>query len=164
MKTALKTATILSWINLIIGGILVLGGLFSMLMAPNVMLMLISVVLTGSIVLHSYATLQLRKSIINPDIPLSLQTSSGIRLVGFMALFFAMLNIGNAAVIIQNAEEAVKQVELPFKPEGFNLAKAVRIAGVISLIFSIGIVINVMLSFRLLRRYLISQQEKNSEK
>jgi hypothetical protein len=74
MKTALKTATILSWINLIIGGILVLGGLFSMLMAPNVMLMLISVVLTGSIVLHSYATLQLRKSIINPDIPLSSQT------------------------------------------------------------------------------------------
>jgi hypothetical protein len=88
MKTALKTATILSWINLIIGGILVLGGLFSMLMAPNVMLMLISVVLTGSIVLHSYATLQLRKSIINPDIPLSSQTSSGIRLVGFMAVLW----------------------------------------------------------------------------
>ena len=164
MKTALKTATILSWINLIIGGILVLGGLFSMLMAPNVMLMLISVVLTGSIMLHSYATLQLKKSIINPDIPLSSQTSSGIRLVGFMALFFAMLNIGNAAVIIQNAEEAVKQIELPFKPEGFNLVKAVRIVGVISLIFSIGIVINVMLSFRLLRRYLLSQQEKNGEK
>lgn len=158
MNTALKTATILSWINLIIGGILVLGGLISVLMTPNVMIMLISVVLTGSIVLHSYATLQLRKSIVHPEIPLTTQTSSGIRMVGFMALFFAMLNIGNAVVIIQNAGEAVKQIELPVMPKNFDIVKAVRIIGIISLIFSIGIVINVMLSFRLLRRYLLSKQ------
>ncbi len=160
MNTALKTATILSWINLIIGGILVLGGLISMLMTPNVMIMLISVVLTGSIVLHSYATLQLRKSILYPEIPLNPQTASGIRMVGFMALFFAMLNIGNAVVIIQNAAEAIKQIELPAMPKNFDLVKAVRIIGIISLIFSIGIVINVILSFRLLRSYLLSKQDK----
>lgn len=160
MNTALKTATVLSWINLVIGGVLVLGGLISMLMTPNVMIMLISVVLTGSIVLHSYATLQLRKSIINPDIPLSSQTSSGIRMVGFMALFFAILNIGNAVVIIQNAGEAIKQIELPVMPKNFDLVKAVKIIGIISLVFSIGIVINVMLSFRLLRSYLLSKQDK----
>jgi len=130
-----------------------------MLMTPNIMIMLISVVLTGSIVLHSYATLQLRKSIIHPDIPLNSQTSSGIRMVGFMALFFAMLNIGNAVVIIQNAGEAIKQIELPVMPKNFDLVKAVRIIGIISLIFSVGIVINVMMSFRLLRKYLLSKQD-----
>ena len=70
MKTALKISNVLSWINLIIGGILVLGGLLSMLMTPNASILLVSIVLTGSIVLHSYAALQLRKSIIHPEVPL----------------------------------------------------------------------------------------------
>lgn len=72
MQTTLKVSTILSWINIVIGGLLVLMGLLGVLMAPN-LIMLISVVLTGSIILHSYAALQLRKSILNPAVPLSSQ-------------------------------------------------------------------------------------------
>ena len=160
MKKALKISNILSWINLIIGGILVLGGLLSMLMTPNASILLVSIVLTGSIVLHSYAALQLRKSIVHPEIPLNKQTPTGIKLIGFMALFFAVLNIGNAVVIIQNAAEVVKQVQLPFKPESVDLVAAIRGAGIFSLLFSIGIAVNVLLSIRLLRWYLASNQEE----
>jgi hypothetical protein len=158
MKAALKISNVLSWINLIIGGILVLGGLLSMLMTPNASILLVSVVLTGSIVLHSYAALQLRKSIVHPEIPLNRQTPTGIRFIGFMALFFAILNIGNAVVIIQNAAEVAKQVQLPFKPEGIDLVATIRGAGIFSLLFSIGIAVNVLLSIRLLRWYLAKEQ------
>ena len=160
MKKALKISNILSWINLIIGGILVLGGLLSMLMTPNASILLVSIVLTGSIVLHSYAALQLRKSIVHPEIPLNKQTPTGIKFIGFMALFFAVLNIGNAVVIIQNAAEVVKQVQLPFKPEGVDLVAASLIKKIFSLLFSIGIAVNVLLSIRLLRWYLASNQEE----
>jgi hypothetical protein len=158
MKKALKISNILSWINFIIGGILVLGGLLSMLMTPNASILLVSIVLTGSIVLHSYAALQLRKSIVHPEIPLNKQTPTGIRFIGFMALFFAVLNIGNAVVIIQNAAEVVTQVQLPFKPEGIDLVAAIRGAGIFSLLFSIGIAVNVLLSIRLLRWYMAKEQ------
>ena len=160
MKTTLKISNILSWINLIVGGILVAGGLLSTLSAPNASILLVSVVLTGSIVLHSYAALQLRKSIIHPHIPLNKQTPTGIKFIGFMALFFAILNIGNAVVIIQNAAEVLKQVELPFKPEGIDLVAAIRGAGIFSLLFSIGIAANVLLSIRLLKWYLASKQQE----
>lgn len=159
MRTALKISNILSWINLIVGGLLVLGGLLAMLSTPNASILLVSVVLTGSIVLHSYAALQLRKSIVHPEIPLNKQTPTGIRFIGFMALFFAILNIGNAAMIIQNAAEVVKQVELPFKPEGIDLVAAIRGAGIFSLLFSLGIAVNVLLSIRLLKWYMAREKE-----
>lgn len=159
MKTILKITNVLSWINLTVGGILVAGGLLSMLSTPNASILLVSVVLTGSIVLHSYAALQLRKSIVHPNIPLNKQTPAGIRFIGFMALFFAMLNIGNAVVIIQNASEVLKQVELPFKPEGIDLVATIRGVGIFSLLFSIGIAVNVLLNIRLLRWYMAKAQE-----
>jgi len=153
MKTNLKISNILSWINLVIGGILVAGGLLSMLTTPNASVILVSVILTGSIVLHSYAALQLRKSIINPEVPLNKQTPVGIRFIGFLALFFAIMNIGNAVIIIRNAKEVLEQVELPFKPEGMDLVAVIRGVGVFSLLFSLGIAFNVLLNLRLLKWY-----------
>lgn len=153
MKTNLKISNILSWINLVIGGILVAGGLLSMLTTPNASVILVSVILTGSIVLHSYAALQLRKSIINPEVPLNKQTPVGIRFIGFLALFFAIMNIGNAVVIIQNAKKVLEQVELPFKPEGMNMVAVIRGVGIFSLLFSLGIAFNVLLNLRLLKWY-----------
>ncbi|MBX3254120.1 MAG: hypothetical protein KF862_08275 [Chitinophagaceae bacterium] len=161
MNNVLKTATVLSWINIVIGGLLVAGGLLGVAMTGGALMMLISVVLTGAIVLHSYATLQLRKSIIDPDVPLGNQTPVGIRMVGFIALFFAILNIGNAVVIVQNAPEVAQQalLNMPLKPDGIDFVTAVKAAGIFSLIFSIGIAVNVFLSIRLLRWYLGGKPE-----
>jgi len=159
MYKVLKVSTVLSWINIAIAGLMVLAGLFGLLMAPN-LLMVISLMLTGSVILHGYAVLQLRKSIINPEVPLSSQTPTGIRFIGFMALFFGVLNITNSVLIIQNADEAIKQANLPFQPKGVDMKSAVRIAGFFLLLFGIGVAVNVFLSTRLLRWYMINQENK----
>ncbi|MGN6494858.1 MAG: hypothetical protein ACTHLE_22915 [Agriterribacter sp.] len=160
MNGVLKTATVLSWINIIIGGFFVIGGLMFTLASGGALMMLISVVLMASIVLHGYATLQLRKSIVNPDVPLGNQTPVGIRMIGFIALFFAILSLINAMVVIQNAPEAAKLSleNVKMKPEGVDFVAIVKGAGIFLLIFSIGIAVNVFLSIRLLRWYLGGRQ------
>jgi hypothetical protein len=158
MNTTLKVATILSWINIVTGSFLVLIYLLGMLAMPNVMILIFAVI-TGSIILHAYATLQLRKSIINPAVPLSSQTPTGIRFIGFIALFFAMLSLGNAVVMIQKAEEVIKMANLPYVPKGINMVSLLQAFGVIFLLFSIGIAVNVFLSTRLLRWYLMNKEE-----
>ena len=160
MKGVLKTATVLSWINIIIGGFFVIGGLMFTLASGGALMMLISVVLMASIVLHGYATLQLLKSIVNPDVPLGNQTPVGIRMIGFIALFFAILSLINAMVVIQNAPEAAKLSleNVKMKPEGVDFVAIVKGAGIFLLIFSIGIAVNVFLSIRLLRWYLGGRQ------
>ncbi len=163
MKKVLSISNVLSWINIIIGGIMVIGGLMGTLMAGGALTMLLSVVLTASIVLHSYATMQLRKSIVNPGIPLSNQTSGGLRMVGYIALFFSIMNIASAVMIIQNASEAAKQITLPFKVEGFDIVKAIRFSGVFSLLFSISVAVNVLLSFQMLRWYMVNKNNQKAE-
>ena len=130
------------------------------LASGGALMMLISVVLMASIVLHGYATLQLRKSIVNPDVPLGNQTPVGIRMIGFIALFFAILSLINAMVVIQNAPEAAKLSleNVKMKPEGVDFVAIVKGAGIFLLIFSIGIAVNVFLSIRLLRWYLGGRQ------
>jgi hypothetical protein len=160
MKLSLKIVNILSWINIIIAAILVFAGLLGTLMSAGALTMLLSVVLTGSIVLHSYATLQLKKSILNPEIPLSSQTSGGLKLVGWIALFFAIMNITSALMIMQNAAEAAKQITLPFEAKGFNIAAAIKFVAVFSLLFSISVAVNVMMSFQLLRGYIAKKSSK----
>ena len=89
MNRILKISTILTWINMIIWGLASLLMFLGGLVARNIGLIIISFLLSV-IVLHSYAALQLRKSIRNPAIPLSNQTPIGIRFIGFIALFFGM--------------------------------------------------------------------------
>lgn len=60
---------------------------------------------------------------------------------------------------MQNAEEAIKQANLPYQPKGVNLAALVRIVGGFLLLFSIGVAVNVFLSTRLLRWYMFSKEE-----
>ncbi|MFT3947960.1 MAG: hypothetical protein QM763_13400 [Agriterribacter sp.] len=162
MKTALKISNVLSWINIIIGGILVLGGLIGVLMSGSLAAIL-SVVLVGSIVLHSYACFQLRKSILNPEILLSTQTSGGIRMVGYIALFFAVMYITSAIISLQDPYEVAKQINLPFKVEGFDIVSIVRITGIFALLFGLSITANVMLSFQLLRWYTANNNNQKAQ-
>src|ERR1022692_982517 len=110
MKKILALSNILSWVNLIIGSLLVLCALLAIMAFPPFAVM-ISVVLVGCIVLHSYAALQLRKSVLNAAIPLNRQTPVGIRMMGYMALFFTIMLFSNAVYILQNTQELLKQVQ-----------------------------------------------------
>lgn len=66
-------------------------------------------------------------------------------------------------MIIQNAPEAARQITLPFKVEGFDLVSAMRFTGIFSLIFSISVAVNVMLSFRMLRWHMVNHISRKPE-
>ena len=160
MKKVLTVSNILSWINLVISSILLIFALLIFVSAP-IFPVLISIVLIGCIALHSYASLQLRKSIVNPTLPLGPQTPVGIRLMGSMALIFAFMSFLSAVFLLTNINEVLKQYKFPADVNKANLKTGLIISGVFSLIFSLCVVMNVILNLRLLKWYII---EKDSNK
>ncbi|MES1159446.1 MAG: hypothetical protein ABUM51_01700 [Bacteroidota bacterium] len=155
MKKALKISTILSWFNMIIWGIsaglTLLGGVLS----GNMPLLIVGV-LTGVIVLHSYASLQLHKSIRNPAIPLSSQTPVGLRFIGFIALFFGISFFTEGLAMLQSTRELAKLLEPQMPPQikDMDVAKFIRTTGIFGVVTGLCVSINVFLGFRLLRWYL----------
>ncbi|HEX9511386.1 MAG TPA: hypothetical protein VF939_12945 [Puia sp.] len=159
MKNALKVSTILSWFNLIVWGLFAGLGLLGGLFGGNLVFLTITVI-TGFIVLHSYAALQLHKSIRNPSVPLSSQTPVGIRFIGFVALFLGVLYIGDGVGLLQNTRDVVKMMEpqLPPQAKDLDLNKLFKATGAFSLVAGACIAVNVFLSFRLLRWYLFLRE------
>lgn len=159
MKNALKASTILSWFNLIVWGLFAGIGLLGALFGGGLVFLTITV-LTGFIVLHSYAALQLHKSIRNSSVPLSSQTPVGIRFIGFIALFLGVLYIGDGVGLLQSTGEMAKLMapQLPPQAKDLDLNKLLKATGAFSLIAGICIAVNVFLSFRLLRWYLFLRE------
>ena len=171
MKTTLKVATILSWFNLIfwglINGLLLLGALSTMNM-PGLLI----AVLMSAIPLNCYAALKLHRSIRNPSIPLNQQTPTGVRFVGFIALFFGVNSIGDGFALIKNPREFLdflkdfytKQApEIAQMPAFKSIGLAdMRTAGVICLILGLCMAVNVVLNLRLLRWYLLLRKNDAS--
>lgn len=162
MKTVLKIATVLTWINLVLWGIiavvLVLGSL-----AAQAFVFTAAGFLLSSIPLNCYAALQLHKSIRHPAVKLSSQTPVGIRFVGFIALFFGIMMITNSISNIQNPREILQLTKdsLPGIKgmEAYPMTESsVRRAGIIVLLLGLSVVVNILLNFRLLRWYYLVRQ------
>ncbi len=86
MKTVLKISSILSWFNMIVWGIVIVLLVLNILGVGQMGILFFPFLLCV-IILHSYAALQLHKSIRNPETPLSRQTPTGIRFIGVVAAF-----------------------------------------------------------------------------
>ncbi|HXB43994.1 MAG TPA: hypothetical protein VNV85_08050 [Puia sp.] len=160
MKKILNVSNILSWINLIIGSFLVLCALLTIRTFPP-LAVLISVVLVGCIVLHSHAAMQLRKSILHATIPLSKQTPIGIRVMGYMALFFAIMLFSNAVYLLQNTQQVLKQVQFPKEMKNVDITGVIRGTSIFLVLFSISVIVNVVLNLRLLRFYALSHSSQS---
>ena len=166
MKTALTTATILSWFNIIFWGLIGAFAVIASLAAFNLPV-LASAVLLSSVPLNSYAALKLQASIRNPKLPLSHQTPVGIRFVGFMALFFGMMWISKGVVLFNNGSETQAAIneqlgqisklfqQFPSFAEFKNIREPdiAHLSGIFSLILGLCVVVNVVLNLRLLRWY-----------
>jgi hypothetical protein len=164
MKMTLKVATILTWFNLIIWGFitgLLLLGTLSAMFLPGLAL----AVLISAIPLNGYAALKLQKSIRYPTIPLSQQTPTGIRFVGFIALFVGVNLIGEGFALIKDAKEFLDFLKDFYNKQAPDIAQMpafksmgvadVRAAGVICLILGLCLAVSVVLNLRLLRWYLL---------
>lgn len=162
MKTVLRVATILTWFNLLVWGLLIVLLALAAL-AVHAIPLFIPLVLFSSIPLNCYAALQLQKSIRHPAIRLNNHTPTGIRFVGFVALFFSISFVVNGVTLLGNAQTfvrlfkeqmtQVKETDLFF----ITTANAQRLAAVI-VFLGICIGVNVILNFRLLRWYYLVKQ------
>lgn len=159
MKNILKVSTILSWFNLVVAGLVVVYILLAGLLAGYFLVFLIVMILPGSIVLHSYAALQLRKSILHPEIPLGNQTPIGIRFLGFVVMALALISIYNSISLIRNPDELIKQVKQLPEAASLDIAKLLRIGTAFSVIFSTSIIANALINFRLLKCYMMETGE-----
>jgi hypothetical protein len=160
MKKILAVSNILSWINLIFGSFLVLCALLTIMTFPPLAVM-ISVVLVGCIVLHSHAALQLRKSILHAATPLNKQTPVGIRVMGYMALFFAIMLFSNAVYLLQNTKEVLKQVQFPKEVKNVDITGVIHGTSLLMVLFSISVIVNVVLNLRLLRFYVLAHNSQS---
>ena len=159
IKTLVSISRLLSWFNLSVAGLLCLFALISAMVFMGLLNALTPIVLLGSIVLHSYAALQLRNSIVTGR-PLNRQTSTGIRFIGYIALFFSILYGGSGIVMLQNTKEMIRQIQLPVEYKTLNMTGLFRGIGVFALIFSVTILGNVVLNFRLLNWYHSAPREE----
>ena len=162
MKKVLNVTVILSWFNLIVAGTIAIIGLIMAAFTPGTLAILTSIVLVSAVILHSYAALQLRKTLLYPSVPLSRQTPTGIRFIGLMALFYALLNGGYAILILQHTAEFASQIKIPAGAEKMPIAAFIRFGGGFSLLFSASIACNVFLNLRLLAQWYREQMPKNN--
>jgi len=163
VKKIVQLSAILSWLNLVIGSVLVFSAVVSGLFFIGLANAITPIVMWGSIILHSYAAIQLRKSIIT-SVPLNKQTAVGIRFIGYIAMFIALLWAGSGILLIQHAKELAqqlaKQIQLPPEYKNMDMSKLSRAMGIFFLLLSISVISNVILNFRLLRWYYLSRQEE----
>jgi hypothetical protein len=166
MKTALTTATILSWFNIIFWGLIDGLLLLSSLTAFNP-LVLAGTVLMSAVPLNCYAALKLQASIRRPALPLSHQTPVGIRFVGFIALFFGISWIADGVVLLKNGHEIQEAIneqiaevskllqQFPQFSQFKNVSEShlAHVSGILSLFLGLCVVVNVVLNLRLLRWY-----------
>jgi hypothetical protein len=161
MKNTLKVANILSWFNLFFWGVPLLINLLKALTSFNP-LVLGLLVLFASIPLHSYAALQLHKSIRKPEVKLSHNTPAGIRFVGLIALFFGIIFLLYGIALLRNAPELLSlfKEQMPDYKE-FDAMMTVpnlRRIGAVVLVLGFVTIINVILNLRLLRWYYLVRQ------
>jgi hypothetical protein len=162
MRNILRISSILSWVNLVFWGLISLIGLLSGFSSGSFVLIL-WFFLQSSIVLHSYAAIQLHTSIRRPVIPLSAQTPSGIRFVGFVALFFGVAYLAYGVALLRSAKEILQTIQSSM-PQFKDIKEAdLRAGGVIALLLGLSIAVNVILNFRLLRRYYLSRDNEENK-
>lgn len=159
MKKFTNITGVLSWVNLIIGGLITLFGLIQALMGGGIVAVL-QLLLIGSVVLHSYAALQLRKSIINPEFPLDSKTPTGIRFIGFFALMLGVGFVFQGVYAIGNTREMMDLVEMPEEMKKVvDKEKLFRGISYFVLFMGLSIVVNVLLNISMLRWYRQRGQE-----
>ena len=158
MRSALKISAVLSWINLIFWGLACLQCL--LLGVTGNPLFLLSGFIVSAVVLHSYAALRLHKSIRNPSVPLSSQTPSGIRFIGFVSLFISTLFIVFGIALIKNAHDVMPMLQANPQFKEFS-EKQLRLSGVQALVLGLSVAVNVLINLRLLRWYYLSRDNTN---
>ncbi len=156
----------LSIVNLLIAGFFVLMMLLALLFMVALSPVLIFMLLTGAVAIHSILSISLQQSLRNPSRPLKTNTPGGIRIMGFMAIFYAVLLISNGFVGLSNMDQMLQEVikQMP-KSQPVPTIKDLRgmMTGLIIflLIHALGVLINCALSFTYLKYWQVNNPQAN---
>ncbi|KAA2244464.1 hypothetical protein F0L74_00330 [Chitinophaga agrisoli] len=151
----------LSIVNLLIAGFFVLMMLLALLFMVALSPVLIFMLLTGAVVIHSVLSISLQQSLRDSSRPLKTNTPGGIRIMGFMAIFYAVLLISNGFVGLSHMDEMLTEVlkQMP-KSQPVPTIKDLRgmMTGLIIflLIHALGVLVNCALSFTFLKYWQIN--------
>lgn len=165
MKGTISAAKILTWLNLIVWG----GVLLSMLLASlsGNMAFLVFVFFLSAIPLHSYASLKLQQSIRFPQVKLSNQTPVGVRFIGYVAMFFGITFLFDGITALQNPKlfvDPVKDILAGAKElSQIDPVAFIRGMGIFFLLTGASVIVNVILNIRLLRWYYLVKQSDVSQ-
>lgn len=148
----------LSIISLLVAGFFVLIMLLALLVTPALSAVLIFVLLTGSVVIHSVLSLSLQQSLKDPAKPLKSNTPGGIRIMGFMAIFYAVMLITNGIYglihLDEMLQEAMKQLPKNQPAPSLQAMRSLMTGLVIVLVLhAAGVLVNCALSFGYLRQW-----------
>jgi magnesium-transporting ATPase (P-type) len=160
----------LSIINLVVAGFIVLMLLLSLMFMPAMSLVLISMLVTGAVVIHSLLSLGLQQSIKKPARPLKENTPGGLRIMGFIAIFYAVLLITNGIYGLIHLDEVMKvdaslRQTMPQLPNGQAAPAAQATRGltagilVVMVVHAVAVLVNCALSFSFLRQWQEAHRE-----
>jgi hypothetical protein len=154
MKKVLQLSNILTWFNMIVASFIVMILVFSLITPGSPTLAVITMaVFIASVILHSYAAIQLRKSILQPQHALERNTPVGIKFIGYLVLLIGFLMIVNCISALQNSREILSSFKMPPEAKNFNIEKIFKGFAIFIGIFGITMVLNVLMNLRLLRAY-----------
>jgi hypothetical protein len=163
MKTILKIASVLTWVNIVLWGAGVIFGMLVTLLRVDLAGLLLCVLLSA-IPLSCFAALKLHTSLRYPNVPLSRESAAGIRFVGFMALFFGIWMVTGGIDLMADPSPIIDGM----KKLGEQLPKEMRayyqvgrvfgeLVGAVVLMLGLSIAVNTVLNLRLLRWYYLNQ-------
>lgn len=168
MTSRLGFFRFLSTVNLLIASFFLFIMLMALLMMPSLTPILIFALITGAVVIHSILSLALQKSLVNPEVPLKSNTPGGIKIMGFMAMFYGILLVTNGWVGLTNLDEMLNQTmkQMPKQqpaPDMATMRSLLRGFLIFFLIHAAGVIANCALSFSLLRKWQADQQVKKND-
>jgi hypothetical protein len=155
----------LSIINLLIAGFFVFMLLLALLFMPAMSPVLIFMLLTGSVVIHSLLSIGLQQSIKDPSRQLKSSTPGGIRIMGFMAIFYAVLLITNGIFGLNHIDEMLQQA-MQQLPKGQPAPSMGSMRGlmtgliIVLIVHAAGVLVSCALSFTYLRQWQEARRDK----
>jgi hypothetical protein len=164
----------LSVVNLLIASFFLFIMLMTLLMMPSLTIILIYALVAGAVVIHSILSLSLQKSLVNPEVPLKSNTPGGIRIMGFMAMFYGVSlafygagGLGQMNEVLDQTMQQMKQMQQmatqQAMPDRATMQKMLTGFLVFFLVHGICVIVNCALSFSLLKKWQKSKQDNNVE-
>ncbi|HEU4555397.1 MAG TPA: hypothetical protein VFS25_21285 [Chitinophaga sp.] len=146
----------LSVISLLVAGFFVLMMLFALMFTAALSPVLIFMLLTGAVVIHSVLSLSLQQSLKDPSRPLKANTPGGIRIMGFMAIFYAVMLITNGIYGLAHMNEILQDAmkQLPKNqpvPSAHTMRNLMTGLVIVLVIHAAGVLVNCALSFSFLK-------------